>query len=399
MSNKKQSPFEDFDWVDIQKKYVDALNAFNTPKPSMDSVWVNAMDDWWKSAKPKSQFEGANIFEKVLDQCRNYYYMSEQFSNLVEGINKLKNNNENITAFINGKFKDIDSSFFDGTNTFNWNSFAENYAPPNDFIKSAFSDPSAFSDIMSKFSNAIPNGSTPGIGNIAEQFLSSPGLGQSREAQDKVKQAIKLWTDYQKNYQEYQSVMTRLNQSALELMRTRILEMSTNGEDISSIREMYDLWIDSNEKVYAEYVYTEEYAELNGRLVNSMMAYKKQSQVITEDALSAMNLPTTSSVDELARRHYELRKQMKAMQSEINSLRKQLQQKSSKSGVVKKQAKPASRRKKKVKKTVAASAVSNVIEIKQTPKKTTGSSKPARKKEKQESKKTSADKGMIELKF
>ena len=392
MSNKKQSPFENFDWSDIQKKYVDALNAFNTPKPSMESVWVNAMDDWWKSAKPKSEFEGANIFEKVLDQCRNYYYMSEQFSNLVEGINKLKSNNENITAFINGKFKDIDSSFFDGSNIFNWNSFAENYTPPNDFMKSAFLDPSAFS-------NSMPHGSIPGISNIAEQFLSSPGLGYSREAQDKAKYAIKLWTDYQQNYQEYQSVMAGLNQDALELMRKRILEMSTNGEDISSIRQMYDLWVDSNEKVYAEYVYTEEYAELNGRLVNSMMAFKKQSQEITEDALSSMNLPTTSSVDELARRHYELRKQMKAMQTEINSLKKQLQQKSSKSEVVKKQDKPTTKRKKKVKKTVASNTVSNVIEIKQTKKKPAGSSKAHRKKEKQESRKSSADKGMIELKF
>jgi class III poly(R)-hydroxyalkanoic acid synthase PhaE subunit len=392
MSNKKQSPFEKFDWSDIQKKYVDALNAFNTPKPSMESVWVNAMDDWWKSAKPKSEFEGTNIFEKVLDQCRNYYYMSEQFSNLVEGINKLKSNNENITAFINGKFKDIDSSFFDGSNIFNWNSLAENYAPPNDFMKSAFLDPSAFS-------NSMPHGSIPGISSIADQFLSSPGLGYSREAQDKAKHAIKLWTDYQQNYQEYQSVMAGLNQDALELMRKRILEMSTNGEDISSIRQMYDLWVDSNEKVYAEYVYTEEYAELNGRLVNSMMAFKKQSQAITEDALSSMNLPTTSSVDELARRHYELRKQMKAMQTEINSLKKQLQQKSNKSEVVKKQEKPTTKRKKKVKKTVASNAASNVIEIKQTKKKPAGNSKSDGKKEKQESRKSSADKGMIELKF
>jgi hypothetical protein len=259
-------------------------------------------------------------------------------------------------------------------------------------MKSAFLDPSAFS-------NSMPHGSIPGISSIADQFLSSPGLGYSREAQDKAKHAIKLWTDYQQNYQEYQSVMAGLNQDALELMRKRILEMSTNGEDISSIRQMYDLWVDSNEKVYAEYVYTEEYAELNGRLVNSMMAFKKQSQAITEDALSSMNLPTTSSVDELARRHYELRKQMKAMQTEINSLKKQLQQKSNKSEVVKKQEKPTTKRKKKVKKTVASNAASNVIEIKQTKKKPAGNSKSDGKKEKQESRKSSADKGMIELKF
>jgi class III poly(R)-hydroxyalkanoic acid synthase PhaE subunit len=390
MSNKKQSPFEDIDWSEIQKKYIDALSAFNTPKQPMESAWVNAMDDWWKMTKPKSPFEGANTFEKILEQSRNYYYMTEQFSKLVDGINKLKNNNENIASFINGSFKDFDPSFFQGNNNFNWNSIAENCTQQFDFMKSAFSNSSMFSGEMG-------NGSIPGMGNIAEQFLSSPGLGYSREAQDKIKLAIKLWSEFQENYREYQTVMAGLNQTAMELMRNRLLEMTSNGEEINSMRQIYDLWVESNEKVYGDYVYTEEYSELNGRLVNSMMAFKKQSQNITEDTLSSMNIPTTSSVDELARRHYELRKQIKAMQAEINMLKKQAQQKNTKLAVAKKEAKPVNRRKKKAKK----STVTNVVELKQkkTKTKTENNDKSNRKKEKKNTKSTSADKGMIELKF
>ena len=139
--------------------------------------------------------------------------------------------------------------------------------------------------------------------------------------------AIKLWANYQENYQEYQSVMLRLNQEALDLMRDRIISTSKDGESIDSMRQIYDLWIESNEKVYGDYVYTKEYAELNGRLVNSMMAFKKQSHEITEDALSAMHMPTTKSMDELERRHYELRKQVNEMRAEISNLKKQSQQK------------------------------------------------------------------------
>jgi poly[(R)-3-hydroxyalkanoate] polymerase subunit PhaE len=391
MSNKKQTPFEELDWSEIQKKYVDAMMAFNSAESSMDPIWVKAMDDWWKSAKSDMPDENENMFEKVLEQCRNYYFMSEQFSSLIDGMNRSKKNNKNITAFINKKFKEIESAFGNGKNTFNWNSFVDNCEQPIDLMKNAFSN-------SSSFPSGLFDESGLDMGKIREQFLSIPGLGYSREAQDKHKKAIKLWTDYQNNYQEYQSVMASLNQEALELMRKRILSMSNKDENISSMRQVYDLWVESNETVYGDYVFTKEYSELNGRLVNSMMAFKKQSHAITEDVLSEMNLPTTSSINELERRHYELRKQVKTMQLEIGNLKKQLQQKNSKPVAANKESKPVIKRKAKTKNRVTSKS-SNTVRVKQAKKKVVKNSKAVKKKTKKNTKKTSADKGMIEFKF
>ena len=76
MSNKTQSPFEEFNWSEIQKKYMDALMAFNTPnpfnqptKPGMESFWVHAMNDWWKNVRPETPHENETLFEKVIEQC------------------------------------------------------------------------------------------------------------------------------------------------------------------------------------------------------------------------------------------------------------------------------------------------------------------------------------------
>lgn len=391
MSNKYKTPFDELDWSEMQKKYTDALMAFKSPESTMDSVWINAMDDWWKSAKTDMPYESSNIFEKVLDQCRNYYFMSEQFSSLLEGMNRSKNNNDQMTDFINKSFKEIESAFTSGKNSFNLNGVLDNFEQPIDLMKSAFSNSSFDPD-------EILNGMNPDLSKLREQMLSIPGLGYSREAQDKSKNAIKLWANYQENFQEYQSVMLRLNQEALDLVREQIISMSKEGESIDSMRQIYDLWIESNEKVYGEYVYTKEYAELNGRLVNSMMAFKKQSHEITEDMLSAMHMPTTKSMDELERRHYELRKQVNEMRAEINNLKKQLQLKNKKAVVVKKESKPVVRRKKKTKKQMTANS-SNVVELKQVKKKAENTVKAIKKKTKKKTKKTSADKGMIEIKF
>ncbi|GJM05550.1 MAG: hypothetical protein DHS20C09_15460 [marine bacterium B5-7] len=396
MSNKYKAPFNEFDWSEMQKKYMDALMAFKSTESSMDAVWVNALDDWWRSAKTGMPYESSNIFEKVLDQCRNYYFMSEQFTSLLDGMNRSKSNKDQIADFINKKFKEIESAFSSGKNTFNWNGFQDNFERPIDFMKSTFSNSTFDYD-------EIFDGLNPDLGKLREQVLSIPGLGYSREAQDKSKRAIKLWADYQENYQEYQSVMLRLNQEALELMRKKIISMQTESESINSMRQIYDLWVESNEKVYGDYVYTREYAELNGRLVNSMMAFKKQSHEITEDALSAMHMPTTKSMDELERRHYELRKQVNEMRVEINNLKKQLQQKNSKTVAVKKESKPVAKRKKTTKKRATVNS-SNVVELKQVHKKSGTTVKAVKKKTKQNRTKQSkkqktANKGMIEIKF
>jgi poly[(R)-3-hydroxyalkanoate] polymerase subunit PhaE len=391
MSNKYRTPFDELDWSEMQKKYMDALMAFKSPESTMDPVWVNAMDDWWKTAKTDMPYESSNIFEKVLDQCRNYYFMSEQFSGLLDGMNRSKNNKDQITDYINKSFKEIESAFSSGKNTFNLNGFLDNFEQPIDLMKSAFSN-SSFDP------GEILDGLNPDLGKLRDQMLSIPGLGYSREAQDKSKYAIKLLANYQENYQEYQSVMLRLNQEALDLMRERIISMSKDGESIDSMRQIYDLWIESNEKVYGDYVYTKEYAELNGRLVNSMMAFKKQSHEITEDMLSELHMPTIKSMDELERRHYELRKQVNEMRAEINNLKKQLQKNNSKTVVVKKESKPVARRKKKTKKRLTVNS-SNVVELKQVKKKVANTVKAVKKKTKQKTKKTFADKGMIEIKF
>jgi poly[(R)-3-hydroxyalkanoate] polymerase subunit PhaE len=398
MSNKKQNLFEEVNWSEIQKKYFDALKAYNSPNPfsgssntPADSFWVNAMDHWWKSIKSESGYENETLFEKVIDQCRNYYFMSEQFSGLVEGMANSKLRKHDLNSFINSKFKDIESMFSGSQTNLSWSSLFDACEQPYELMKTSLAN-------MSLDSGGLFNNISPDIRKFSDQVLSMPGVGYSRETQDKIQEAIKLWANYLDNYHEYHSVMTKLNHDALEKMRKKILRMTKKGEEINSMRQIYDLWVESNEKVYNDYVFTEEYSELNGRLVNSLMAFKKQSHEITEDTLSAMNMPTSSDMNELERRHYELRKQVKKMEFEIRDLQKQLKGKDTQTVSTAKKTKPASRtRTRKKSKKISGADNSRVVQFKQSKKKTRKGVKSEKKNVKE--KNSSASDGMIEIKF
>ena len=401
MSEKKNIPTVDTDWFEIQKKYLDALMAFTpsnpfatTSKPSPESFWVNAMDQWWQSVKPATPKESETLFEKIIEQCRNYYLVSEQFSNLIEGMSNLKQKDKDIIAFINKKFEEIEPIISASQNIFNWSNFVDACEQPLEIMKKMMAGmPFNMSDAFA--------GIKPEARKIMDQYLSMPGVGYSREFQEKVQEATRLWAIYQDNYQEYQIAISKLNHDALELMRKKILHMTKKGEEINSMRQIYDLWVESSEKVYADYVLTREYSELNGRLVNSLMAFKKQSHEITEELLSAMNMPTSKAMNTLERRQYELRKQVRVLENNIKELKNEIKDKTTdktKASVIKKKkkTKPASR-KKEIKR---HDEQSKVVEFKPKKKKATKDTKSTKKKvARKKADNKSVGNGMIEIKF
>ena len=396
MSNENKKT-DELSWFEFQKKYLDALIAFNPSSSFMNnsspdnSFWNAAMEQWWNSMKASSPTQNENLFEKVIEQSRNYYFMGEQFSSLIDGISNF-NNQKDISSFINQKFKELQSMVSQTSNQFNFGSFADAFEMPFAGMKE---------NPLNDFFNfeGMFDGINPAMKEMRNKFLSMPGIGHSRETQEKIQELIKLGAIYQDNAAENQTVMNQLSQDALELMRKKILRMSKNGEDFNSMRQVYDLWVESNEKVYAEHAYTKEYSELNGRLVNSQMAYMKLSQEVKDDVLTAMNMPTNRAVHELERRQYELRKTVKTLEAELKSLKETVttdksNKKSNSDNVAKKK---AVKKKATKKKAAKKKAVKKKATKKKAAKKKVAKKKTTKKKAKKKSRSTKN--GVIQIKF
>ena len=387
MSDKKKAASGDPDWLGMQRRYLDALsslgagnpfaaaspfqavspfsplNPFGAPAgPAPGAPWANAMPGWWPSARPAAPDDSRDFFGKVLEQARHYWSMGAQFSKLIEDIAACEGNKKAILDCVNARFKALQAAA----------AVACNPGP---------ADPTQQYEALLAFMQTAGAGLSPwlaagagaflpeaGIGQIRARLLSMPGLGYSRETQDKLQELLRLWGEYQDNYQEYQSVMTRLNQESLALMQKAIIKRAKKDEGIRSIKQLYDLWIESSERAYGEYVFTDEYATLNGRLVNSLMAFRQKQNEISEDLLAAMNMPTMRAMNTLERRQHQLRKQIKTLEAELQTL---------KSG--RQAASPAGAPAKAVKgKTMKAAAPAAAEKQAKRPKKKTAAKAPAR---------------------
>jgi Poly(R)-hydroxyalkanoic acid synthase subunit (PHA_synth_III_E). len=91
------------------------------------------------------------------------------------------------------------------------------------------------------------------------------------------------------------------------------------------LREIYDLWVDCNEKAYAELVYTDKYSELYGRLSNSLLAVKQHQGKAMDKILAKMNIPTRQGMKSVLKRVQEMKRAQSKSDTKITNLENELQ--------------------------------------------------------------------------
>jgi len=85
------------------------------------------------------------------------------------------------------------------------------------------------------------------------------------------------WRTYQRTQSDYLSQLRDKAMEALDLMEQRLNELAAAGKTVSSLRELYNLWVDCNEETYGRMLRSATYAELNGRLLNTLLrCYSRQ---------------------------------------------------------------------------------------------------------------------------
>jgi class III poly(R)-hydroxyalkanoic acid synthase PhaE subunit len=104
---------------------------------------------------------------------------------------------------------------------------------------------------------------------------------------------------------------------ALSKLEQRVRVARESDEGIASMRELYDLWVECGEEVYAGVTHSEEYAELLAQLGNATMRLRARQQKMLERLLEQFDLPTRSELNTVHRQIRELRATIEALQAKL----------------------------------------------------------------------------------
>lgn len=154
------------------------------------------------------------------------------------------------------------------------------------------------------------------------RYLSAPAVGYTREFHEKATRGFEAWVEYQRAQSDYQTELLDTGFDAFETLLGELVERGEEEKEVGSLRELFNLWVDTAEKAYFELFSSDAFAEVQGRLVNASMLFQTRQREIQEEMLDLTGLPTRSEADQIHKHVYDLRVELRYLKREVEALRK-----------------------------------------------------------------------------
>lgn len=317
--------------MELQRQYWDAWSRLSrqTLEPTSDnsglsSPWADALENWWKAVSSATPGAGQEFMERMIQQGKAYLHMSEEFTRFINSAVESGQAAGQWQDLLQSRFSHL-KSLLTQTDPAGVTEALRGMLPffelPIDTWTRTLSGASLFpGDFLETWKPQGMDYARDQLHDRIGRFLSVPGVGYTREWQEQAQHMGRMLLDYDKALQDYLRLHGKLGTDALERLSSKLMELTEKGGEIKSLRQIYDLWVDCGEEAYNELVFTEEYSEVYGHLVNSLMALKHHSQGVMDEAAGALNLPTRKGMTTLLRRQQELCREIVAIRSHLDKV-------------------------------------------------------------------------------
>jgi class III poly(R)-hydroxyalkanoic acid synthase PhaE subunit len=304
------NPFMGSDWAGLFNDYMNGLNSFGTFVPGHEQTradqWQKAMEFWWKSMQSEVPGIANPTAQRLLEQSRTFYMLGQQFSDLLEKLSSVSTESSEYLQYLVNQIESM-KAVMQASRTLGHHSVSD--------VLDAWQVPG---DLWSHYLKNIAGADkdishaliVDDLDTFMDKYLNLPGVGYAREYQEKLQKNAVLLKEFLKASEEYNEAMGNVGTRALDSLRDRIIDMAKNGEQITSLRQLYNLWVDCNEEAYADFVFSKEYSALYGNLVNAMSAYRLQSNGIRDDILASHSLPTRGDLEAMQKQSANFSKKL-----------------------------------------------------------------------------------------
>ncbi len=322
----KSSPFFHPDWLKLQQQYTDAFASMGAEQ-SGDSgkhpPWQDFLNQWRQTLDKDLPGSVKPLFANIQQQSTVFYSLADEFASLLNTIKTAGPTSGDwrslLADFIAGLKRQFDNVGMDNKGWSSMSSFLR--SPLHYGWWQAMQSSTPFVDTL------FETASNQSHEKMQQYFSMMPGFGPTREFQEKLSQAGLLLQDYQKHYQTYQQALTKLGKQSLDRLEQKIVDLANAQQKITSLRQIYNLWIDASEETYSRHAFDDGHAIMYANLVNALMKYRLQSNVIMDMVLEVMNLPTSAGMNTVIKRQQQMRNSVQQFQSELDQIRRTVKKK------------------------------------------------------------------------
>lgn len=154
------------------------------------------------------------------------------------------------------------------------------------------------------------------------RLIEMPAVGPSREKSEKM---MKGFSTFVNLYAAGMDTSSNLQGVFLESMRKVREKTATDMEgEISpeKYKDFYNTWMETYSETFKEFSKSGHFVDDLGNLNSHLMDFQRYNrEMLEENYLKPMNLPTKTEIDEINKEIYFLKKTVKELTSQIKELR------------------------------------------------------------------------------
>ncbi len=318
-------------WADAQQRYWNdrvarQKNESATPdspdpvEPPAAPDWVQSFEQWWQSATTQSPPQLQDVLQRVRDMGRVYVGLGE-----------------NVYARVKAK---PDASALE-----HWlQSLEKGFAGWQQQMGQGHSASGSFGlgagllEGWQQFAHGLPGMELFRDVNVGGEHLADAGLWREhlnkmlvtpfadlgQEAQDHLTKLSQLAVNYQTALDAYLKAFAGQGTESVQGLRDRIQQLEQGGQKISSLRELYDLWVDVSEATYAQFALSERYQQVYADMVNAFFALKQGSNRFFDWQCRTAGLPARDELNAILQKQQQMRRENRQLRRNLQTVERRL---------------------------------------------------------------------------
>lgn len=156
------------------------------------------------------------------------------------------------------------------------------------------------------------------VNTFAELLSRTPALGLAKEHTEAWRELLAAQAESQQLQRELKEVWVKVQADALAMVERRMREQpSSQPAAAANYRELYDLWVDCGEKIFAEVAHSEAYCKLQARVGNAAIRVRARQQALLERMLKQFDQPTRSELNTVHKQMRELRERVASLEAQL----------------------------------------------------------------------------------
>lgn len=171
-----------------------------------------------------------------------------------------------------------------------------------------------FSSAMTNYNNFFSQ-----MNSVVSPFAKLMPKNSNTELMDAMKEISDLMNAYNMKNSQLQYMMYTTGLKAMDTLSETLYSKMRNGEEMSNFMNIYQEWLNTNDKQFVTLYETDDYSKLMSEVSALQLTMKKKIEAQLEKSMSHLPLINRTEMDDLYKTVQEMKKRIKMLEKQLDS--------------------------------------------------------------------------------